>query len=146
MKLWQITATFFYLGKLPIAPGSWGSLGALILWIIVPSSLYIQSLIIIILFYIGLLSSNKLSTQTGNPDPDEIVIDEVVGMSIALFMLPKNIAIYTIAFFIFRILDIFKPSFIYRVQKLPHGWGIMLDDVLAGVFSWLICQGLLMIL
>ena len=95
MKLWQITATFFYLGKLPIAPGSWGSLGALILWIFVPSSLYIQSLIIIILFYIGLLLSNKLSNQIGNPDPAEIVIDEVVGMSIALFMLPKNIAIYT---------------------------------------------------
>ncbi len=94
MNLWQITATFFYLGKLPIAPGSWGSLGALILWIFVPPSLYIQSLIIIIGFYIGLVSSYKLSNQMGNPDPEEIVIDEVVGMSISLFMLPKSITIY----------------------------------------------------
>jgi len=146
MNPWQILATFFYLGKLPIAPGTWGSLGALILWVFVPSSLYIQSFIIIIIFYIGLLSSNKLSNQIGESDPDEIVIDEVVGMSIALFMLPKNIIIYTIAFFIFRILDIFKPSFIYRVQRLPNGWGIMLDDVFAGIFSWLICHGLVTIL
>ena len=82
----------------------------------------------------------------GNPDPEEIVIDEVVGMSISLFMLPKSITIYVIAFLIFRILDIFKPSFIYRIQKLSNGWGIMLDDVFAGVFSWLICQGLVTIL
>ena len=109
-------------------------------------SIYIQTLIIIILFYIGLLSSNKLSHQIGDPDPAEIVIDEALGISISLFMLPKNIIIYTIAFFIFRILDIFKPSFIYRVQKLSKGWGIMLDDVFAGIFSWLICQGLVTIL
>ena len=146
MNLWQITATFFYLGKLPIAPGSWGSLGALILWIFVPPSLYIQSLIIIIGFYIGLVSSYKLSNQMGDHDPKEIVIDEVVGMSIALFMLPKSIIIYAIAFLIFRILDIFKPSFIYRIQKLSNGWGIMLDDVFAGIFSWLICQSLVTIL
>ena len=76
MNLWQITATFFYLGKLPIAPGSWGSLGALILWIFVPPSLYIQSLIIIIGFYIGLVSTYKLSNQMGDNDPEEIVIDE----------------------------------------------------------------------
>jgi phosphatidylglycerophosphatase A len=50
------------------------------------------------------------------------------------------------AFILFRIFDIFKPSFIYRVQNLPGGWGIMMDDVLAGIIAWLICQGLLTIL
>ena len=107
MNLWQIAATFFYLGKLPIAPGSWASLGTLILWTFLPHSFYIQFLIIIILFFIGLLSANKLSIQMNDSDPSEVVIDEVVGMAIALFMLPKTIAIYIIAFILFRFLDIF---------------------------------------
>jgi len=146
MNLWQIAATFFYLGKLPIAPGSWASLGALILWAFLPHSFYIQFLIIIILFFIGLLSANKLSIQMNDSDPSEVVIDEVVGMGIALFMLPKTIAIYTIAFILFRLLDIFKPSIVYNIQSLPRGWGIMLDDVLAGIISGIICQGLLTVL
>ena len=67
-------------------------------------------------------------------------------MSIALFMLPHNLILYLLAFFIFRILDIFKPSFIYEIQKLPYGWGIMLDDVIAGIFTWITCQGIKTIL
>ena len=144
--MWQFAATFFYLGKLPFAPGSWGSLGALILWIFLPSSYLLQMIMIIILFSIGVISSKKMAAAMNVHDPSEIVIDEAVGMWIALFMLPHNIAIYSMAFILFRIFDIFKPSFIYRVQNLPGGWGIMMDDVLAGIIAWLICQGLLTIL
>ena len=146
MNMWQFAATFFYLGKLPFAPGSWGSLGALILWFFLPISHFLQLIIIIILFFIGVLSSKKIADDMNMHDPSEVVIDEATGMGIALFMLPHSIAIYFIAFILFRILDIFKPSFIFRVQNLPGGWGIMLDDVLAGILSWLICQGLLIIL
>ena len=144
--MWQFAATFFYLGKLPFAPGSWGSLGALILWIFLPYSFLLQMLMIIILFSIGVISSKKMAVAMNYHDPSEVVIDEAVGMWITLFMLPHSIAIYSIAFILFRIFDIFKPSFIYRVQNLPGGWGIMLDDVFAGIFVWLICQGLLTIL
>ena len=144
--MWQFAATFFYLGKLPFAPGSWGSLGALIVWIYLPSSYLLQMIMIIILFSIGVISSKKMAAAMNVHDPSEIVIDEAVGMWIALFMLPHSIAIYSMAFILFRIFDIFKPSFIYRVQNLPGGWGIMMDDVLAGIIAWLICQGLLTIL
>ena len=144
--MWQFAATFFYLGKLPFAPGTWGSLGALILWVFLPISYPLQLIIIIILFSIGVISSKKMSLELDNNDPSEVVIDEAVGMCIALFMLPHSLAIYIMAFILFRIFDVFKPSFIYRVQNLPGGWGIMLDDVLAGIFAWLICQGLLTIL
>ena len=144
--MWQLTATFFYLGKFPFAPGSWGSLGALILWIFLPSSYLLQMIMIIILFSIGVISSKKMASAMNDHDPSEVVIDEAVGMWIALFMLPHSIAIYSMAFILFRIFDIFKPSFIYRVQNLPGGWGIMMDDVLAGIIAWLICQGLLTIL
>ena len=144
--MWQFAATFFYLGKLPFAPGSWGSLGALILWIFLPSSYLLQMIMIIILFSIGVISSKKIAVAMNDHDPSEVVIDEAVGMWIALFMLPYSIVIYSMAFILFRIFDIFKPSFIYRVQNLPGGWGIMMDDVLAGIIVWLICQGLLTIL
>ena len=144
--MWQFAATFFYLGKLPFAPGSWGSLGALILWIFFPSSYLLQMIMIIILFSIGVISSKIMAAAMNDHDPSEVVIDEAVGMWIALFMLPHSIAIYSMAFILFRIFDIFKPSFIYHIQNLPGGWGIMMDDVLAGIITWLICQGLLTIL
>ena len=144
--MWQFAATFFYLGKLPFAPGSWGSLGAMCLWIFIPSSYLLQMIMIIILFSIGVISSKKMAAAMNEHDPSEVVIDEAVGMWIALFMLPHSIAIYSMAFILFRIFDIFKPSFIYRVQYLPGGWGIMMDDVLAGIITWLVCRGLLTIL
>ena len=87
-----------------------------------------------------------MADSLNDNDPSQVVIDEATGMAISLFMLPKSIALYCIAFILFRIFDIFKPSFIYRVQNLPGGWGIMLDDVCAGIFVWLICQGILTIL
>ena len=144
--MWQFAATFFYLGKLPFAPGSWGSLGALILWIFLPLSYPLQFIIIIILFALGVISSKKIADSMNDHDPSEVVIDEATGMGISLFMLPHSIAIYTMAFILFRIFDIFKPSIIYRAQNLPGGWGIMLDDVLAGIFTLLICRGLLTVL
>ena len=146
MKIWQFAATFFFLGKLPIAPGTWGSLGALILWIFLPLSYSLQLIIIVLFFIVGVISSKKMAAAMNDHDPSEVVIDEAVGMWISLFMLPHSIAIYSMAFILFRIFDIFKPSFIYRVQNLPGGWGIMMDDVLAGIIAWLICQGLLTIL
>ena len=146
MNMWQFAATFFYLGKLPFAPGSWGSLGALILWIFLPLSFSLQLMVIIILFSVGVIASKKTAESMNDHDPSEVVIDEATGMGIALFMLPHSTVIYTMAFILFRIFDIFKPSFIYRAQKLPGGWGIMFDDVLAGIFALLICRGLLTIL
>ena len=146
MSFWQLASTFFYLGKLPIAPGSWASLGALMIWIFLPLSYTLQTILIILLFIIGIISSNKMIIEMNDHDPSEVVIDEAVGMGIALFMLPHSIVIYALAFILFRIFDIFKPSFIYRMQNLPGGWGIMMDDVSAGIIAWLICQGLLTIL
>ena len=144
--MWQFAATFFYLGKLPYIPGSWGSLGALILWIFLPLSYSLRLMIIIIMFSIGVISSKKMAIEMDDPDPSELVIDEAVGMGIALFMLPHSLAIYTMAFILFRIFDIFKPSFIYHVQYLPGGWGIMLDDVLAGLFTFALVNGIAIIL
>ena len=79
-------------------------------------------------------------------DPSEVVIDEAVGMGISLFMLPHSFGLYLLAFILFRIFDIFKPSFIYQIQDLPGGWGIMVDDVLAGLFTFALINGIAFIL
>ena len=142
MTVWRFAATCFYLGKLPLAPGSWGSLGALILWFFLPLNFSIHLAVIVILFFLGVYSSNKVAKDLVDHDPSEVVIDEAVGMGISLFMLPHSLGLYILSFIIFRFFDIFKPSFIYRIQNLPGGWGIMLDDVLAGFFTLALVTGL----
>ena len=142
MTLWQFVATFFYLGKLPVAPGTWGSLGALILWLFLPVTATVQLSTIILLFVLGTYSSRKVAIYLKVHDPSEVVIDEAVGMWISLFMLPHNLGLYLTAFLLFRLFDILKPSFIYQVQGLPGGWGIMLDDVIAGIFTLGIVTGI----
>ena len=146
MTVWRFVATFFYLGKLPFAPGSWGSLGALLLWLLLPVTFSIHLTIIVILFVMGIYSSNKMANYMEDPDPSEVVIDEVVGMGISLFMLPHSLELYLLAFILFRILDIIKPLFIHRIQNLSGGWGIMLDDVLAGLFTFVLVNGITIIL
>ena len=146
MTVWRFVATFFSLGKLPFAPGSWGSLGALLLWLLLPISFSIHLSVIVFLFVLGVYSSNKMAKYLNDHDPSEVVIDEAVGMGISLFMLPHSFGLYLLAFVLFRIFDVLKPSFIYRVQDLPGGWGIMLDDVLAGLFTLAIVHGIASIL
>ena len=146
MTLWRFVATFFYLGKLPFAPGSWGSLGALAFWLFLPLNFSVHLAVILILFILGVYSSNKVAEEMDDHDPSEIVIDEAVGMGISLFMLPHSLGLYILAFILFRFFDIFKPSFIYRIQNLPGGWGIMLDDVMAGIFTFALVNGIALIL
>ena len=146
MTVWRFAATFFYLGKLPFAPGTWGSLGALLLWLLLPISFSIHLSVIVFLFVLGVYSSNKMAIYLNDHDPSEVVIDEAVGMGISLFMLPHSFGLYLLAFILFRIIDVLKPSFIYRVQDLSGGWGIMLDDVLAGLFTLAIVHGIASIL
>ena len=146
MIIWRFVATFFYLGKLPFAPGSWGSLGALLVWILLPVIFAVHLSVIIILFVLGVYSSSRMAKYLDDHDPSEVVIDEVVGMGISLFMLPHNFWLYLLSFILFRVFDILKPSFIYRIQNLPGGWGIMLDDVLAGLLTFTIVKGITIIL
>ena len=146
MTVWRFAATFFSLGKLPFAPGSWGSLGALLLWLLLPISFSIHLSVIVFLFILGVYSSDKMAKYMDDHDPSEVVIDEAVGMGISLFMLPHSFGLYLLAFILFRIIDVLKPSFIYRVQDLSGGWGIMLDDVLAGLFTFAIVNGIASIL
>ncbi len=135
MNLWKFIATLGFVGKLPTFPGTWASLVTLCLWIFIPVNIFIQLTIILILIIIGFYASDVTSKLLNKKDPSEIVIDEVIGMSIALFMVPPNLYLYILAFILFRLFDILKPSFIFHVQNFKGGWGIILDDILAGLFT-----------
>jgi phosphatidylglycerophosphatase A len=144
----KFISTFVFTGYLPKAPGTWGSLFALLLWwFVVPENdKLLQIMLIVTVIIMGLLSSDWFSKNEGRKDPSEVVIDEVAGMWITLFMIPHQWHYFLIGFILFRFFDITKPGIIDRSQKLPNGWGIMVDDIISGIFSWLVLRGLLFII
>ena len=137
-----LISTFFYLGKLPKAPGTWGSLGALLVWSFIPESLFFRFILISLTLIIGFIACENTLKESDDPDPSFIVIDEVVGLWITLLFVPKTIFLFILGFLLFRLFDILKPSFIYSVQFLKGSWGVMLDDILAGVLSLLVLWGI----
>ncbi|MDB5023385.1 MAG: phosphatidylglycerophosphatase [Mucilaginibacter sp.] len=88
---------------------------------------------------LGIWSSNAVSKIWGK-DPARVVIDEVAGMCISLLLVPVSIRYILSALVLFRFFDIAKPLFIKKMEKLPGGWGIMLDDVLAGIYANILLQ------
>jgi len=87
----------------------------------------------------GVWSSSVVEAIWGK-DPSKVVIDEVAGMAIGLLFLPVNVKYLLCAFILFRFFDIVKPFYIRKMEDLPSGWGIMADDVLAGVYTNIILQ------
>lgn len=137
-----LISTFLYLGKLPKAPGTWGSLGALLVWSFIPESLFFRFILLSLTLIIGFIACENTLKESDDPDPSFIVIDEVVGLWITLLFVPKTIFLFILGFLLFRLFDILKPSFIYSVQFLKGSWGVMLDDILAGVLSLLVLWGI----
>jgi phosphatidylglycerophosphatase A len=133
-----LIATFFGIGKIPGAPGTWASLAAapLFWFFIIDKPLWQFGLILIVIYFVGVYTSGKYEKQIGQKDPSEAVIDEVLGMGVAMFNIPHQWPYVVMAFILFRIFDIWKPHPIRRLEQLPAGWGIMTDDLLAGVYAW----------
>ena len=133
-------ATIFGIGKLPLAPGTWGSLFALIIWFLIIEVISTPILLSLtaIIFIVGVYTSSNVESVTGVHDPGFVVIDEWVGQWIALLFLPKTLWWGLFAFALFRLFDIWKPYPIKRLAELPKGWGIMMDDVLAGIYALII--------
>lgn len=139
-KLANWVSTVLKIGYLPFAPGTWGSLAALGLWFLIvemTSTITFIALISII-FALGVYVSSVTERHLDEKDPSVIVIDEWVGQWIALLFLPKSLLLGLTAFALFRLFDIWKPYPIKTLAKMPSGWGIMLDDVLAGIYALLV--------
>ena len=138
---WLTISTFFNTGYLPLAPGSWASLiTAAIVFaaskLFHPVSFLWLPLATLPIIIIGIYASSRAEKLLGSKDPQPIVIDEVAGQMVSLWWLPVTIPVYLIAFVLFRLFDIFKPFPINRVDRsVRGGWGVMFDDILAGLFS-----------
>lgn len=132
-------ATLGPIGNLPKAPGTWGSATALMLtpWLFLPFSLATRAIILLAVLIIGALAATRAEKLLSAKDPGCVIIDEVLGQWTALLFLTAPMAWIMLAgFALFRIFDIAKPWPIKRVETaFPGGLGVMLDDVLAGLYA-----------
>jgi phosphatidylglycerophosphatase A len=128
----RAVATFAFVGHLPAAPGTWASAATLLLWFrISPGGAGFAAVLVAVLV-LGTWASHRAEAIYGH-DSGHVVIDEVAGSMIAVAGLAISPGIGLAAFVLFRFFDIVKPPPIYQIQALPGGWGVMMDDVLAGI-------------
>ncbi|MBU2591105.1 MAG: phosphatidylglycerophosphatase A [Nitrospinota bacterium] len=135
-------STGFYSGYFPIAPGTAGTVVGIFIYIVMSRLSPVNYISVIALLTIaGIYLSTESERILAKKDPPEVVIDEIIGILLSLFLLPPRAAVIIAGFVIFRVLDIWKP---FRLlEKLPGGWGIVMDDAAAGMATNLIIQALL---
>lgn len=136
--MWEIISTWFYVGRVSHAPGTVGSFITLPLIYLLNFYLGINSVLVFILIFtiVGIIASDKYAECIGKKDPGMIIVDEVVGQSIALIFAGLSLPLYLCGFVFFRFFDILKPWPIsWADKKVSGGLGIMLDDVFAGLIS-----------
>jgi phosphatidylglycerophosphatase A len=153
----RLFTSCFGLGRLPVAPGTWGSLPPAIIFGLMchfGASPAIVSIVMAALVLSGSVACVKFApaamAATGKNDPGEVVADELAGQAVT-FLVSPLLALgsasagqaWTVAaagFVLFRIFDIAKPWPIHKFEKFPKGWGILADDLVAGVFAWTVLQ------
>jgi phosphatidylglycerophosphatase A len=143
MKEWL--ASSFGLGKLPFAPGTWGSLPAVVLYQVLGflapgAAVYGMAALLVLFSWICVQCAPAVIRRTGRNDPQEVVADETAGQALTLlavaWVFPVHICnTAVLGFALFRLFDITKPWPIRRLEKLPSGWGILADDLAAGVYA-----------
>lgn len=138
----RLIATVGFIGYSPLAPGTMGSLVIALVFFLLPPYLTIalQVSLLVILFAVAVWSAQQMAAAhrqatPGKIDPQEVVIDEVIGMAVALAFVPLRLHTIALGFLLFRIFDVAKPFPVRRLEKLPGGWGIVMDDVMAGVYA-----------
>lgn len=140
-----LLATWFGAGYLPKAPGTWGSAAALPLaWLLFSlggaSALAVG---IVLLFGIGVWAASAFITHSGQDDPPAVVIDEVAGQCLVLLAASPSILSFAVGFLLFRLFDVWKPWPVsWADRTISGGLGVMLDDMLAGLYGFLLLWGL----
>ena len=136
-RLFLLLATGFGVGYSPIAPGTLGTLIAIPIYYFlskIPSPLY--EITLIGFFFLSVWISDNAERSFGKKDDQRIVIDEIIGFLITMLWLPETLRFIIMGFFLFRFFDILKPFPIRRLEKgLKGGYGVVLDDAIAGVYS-----------
>lgn len=132
VKMWS---TWFYIGYLPVAPGSMGSLAATLLAIALVGHPFLHILCFIGVTLIGFKTAGRMEDVLGQKDPGCVVIDEVAGVLISFFLLPLSWPIIVCTYFLFRAFDMFKITPADRLENMGGATGIMMDDILAGLYT-----------
>jgi len=138
-KVAYIFGTGLGSGYVPVAPGTAGSLAALLIYYMIPLPDSCWLLITAIFFLLGLWSSSVIEKELGK-DPSRVVIDEWVGQWLTLLFLPRSTLTMLTGFFLFRVLDIIKPFPAQKSQQLKGGLGIMIDDVIVALYGNIVLQ------
>ena len=136
-RLIKLAGSGLGLGYLPVAPGTWGSAGGLLIWwLTLPVGRGLQALLLILAVVPAALACGACARATGRDDPSFVVLDEVLGMYLALLFLTPSLPWVAAAFVLFRLLDIFKPWPVSVMEKrFTGGAAVLLDDLLAGAIT-----------
>ncbi len=138
-----VIATFFGAGLGKPGPGTWGSVATVLLWAAcawafhpTPHTLLLAlAAAIVLAIALGIPAATIVARESGRKDPQFVVIDEVAGQAIALLFSPVDLRHALIALVLFRLFDITKPFPCRQLENLPEGWGIVFDDVAAGLYA-----------
>ena len=144
-----LVASLFGIGFIPFMPGTFGSLAAFGIYMLIPASFwfYGQYIVMGLLLVLALAAVfiSRAAEKILGEDAGSIVIDELLGYFVATLFLPHNWLIGLYAFILFRVFDIAKPFPIYRSQRISGGWGVVIDDLIAGLYANLLIQILIRI-
>ena len=140
--LWAtLIATFFAVGRLKPGPGTWASLATVILWALASSRIPVANrawatiIAAAAVTLVGIPAATRVARSSGLKDPQFVVIDEVAGQLVALIAVPLAWKTFLAGLILFRIFDIWKPFPIRRLERLPEGTGIVVDDLGAGLYA-----------
>jgi phosphatidylglycerophosphatase A len=142
MSIAKLVSTFGGIGYIEKGGGTVAAfVAAVLMYFALPGRdhFFMLPFITLAVFVAGVWSANRVEQEWGH-DSNKVVIDEVLGMCVAVLFLPLSLNRLAAAFILFRFFDILKPLFIRRAEKLPGGWGVMCDDLLAGVYANLLMQ------
>jgi phosphatidylglycerophosphatase A len=142
-RLAVFVCSFGYIGFFPFAPGTVGSAAGLALFVAARHSglAYLDAALIVGLFIAGVVFTPPCEEDLRCTDPGPIVIDEVMGMLVTLFMIPVGWVGLLVGFLLFRALDVAKPFPARRFERMHGGYGVMLDDAMAGIYANLLLRG-----
>ena len=135
-------ATFFSIGKFPKAPGTMATLATIPLWFVLAQTGWVVYMVVtLLLIPLGVMAAQAYENSVAQHDSKEIVIDEVVGFLITMTWLPLTWQSVVLGFLVFRFLDIVKPPPIRQLdQKVGGGFGVMVDDIAAGIIGSVLMQ------
>jgi phosphatidylglycerophosphatase A len=143
-RLAVLLATAGGAGYAPVAPGTAGSaVGLLCVLATRQGTPVLQAVVLLIVVALGVWASQRATVHFASKDPGPVVIDEVAGQLVTLFLVGGGLGAMLVGFFVFRVLDIVKPWPANALEALPGGWGIMADDLMAGLYGWAIMKGIM---